>query len=66
MTQQEALQEAQRRWSRGSVRIVQRPIRWQVGQLRITDSKFRTKGSSRSSWEAAFADADRKQKAGAL
>lgn len=68
MTQQEALAEAQRRW--GTTAWVQRtPLRnsdWRSGTYYSVGyqrgSECTLYGNSEVSWEAAFADADRREK----
>jgi len=58
MTQQEALKEAQKRW--GSAAWVTDSFRRNYYRISAGDGK--RFGVSQSSWESAFADADRREK----
>jgi hypothetical protein len=63
MTKSGALAEAQRRWGRHAFVNEQRTgegSRYEVGKLRITDSKRRVLGWSLHTWEKAFERAKRR------
>ena len=66
MTQQEALTEAQRRgWHCPWAECVpRRDDDWRSGKLYRIGSQYKLRGESSDSWEAAFADAERKEKHG--
>lgn len=61
MTKDEALQEAQRRWGAlafaGQLRAGE-GFRYEVGKVRVTDSKRKVIGWSLVSWEKAFERAE--------
>lgn len=59
MTQQEALQEAQRRWGQEAVAIA-----YPQGICEVNSNPYSKKPwvyGTGNSWEAAFADADRRE-----